>query len=874
MNSYFFKSFLLPVCVLFFSGTTKKSVDAEPQFSIITEALNDGGPAHHGLEVLMVSLQKKGITYEHINSIEKAKGRYLLVAGLSSQPIVSKITKDFKKSSPTKPESLSVWKATLRGKPLLTVSGSDERGLMYTLLDVTDRISSTSDTSDPFSKIVPGNETPEVVTRAISLYTMNRAYWESRFYDEKYWTRYMDMLATNRFNSMVVIFGYENAGFLAPCYPYFFDVDGYPNIKMDKMTPAQQAKNLAALNRIIDIAHERGIEFKVGIWDHIYRGGVQAGGLSQKELAENDKGHLVLGVTAENLSEYTKVALVKFLQKVPHLDGIQFRMHNESGLQAGGEMDAFWREMFAKISETAPNFKFDLRAKDLPESIIQVAIDQKLNFRITTKYWMEQMGLPFHPTHINTENQFDRRHGYADMLQYPPKYKMHWRMFSGGTQRILLWGSPEYTKRFVASTHLYNGEGFEVNEPLATKMEAQPHNMTPFNILNPGYVYYDYEFERYWHFFQTFGRLGYNLNTPSEVWDSEFEKRFGQEAGPVVEAALHKASWVLPMIVGACSPYGTFPTTRGWPEKQRYGDLPAYAEAAGSDIQQFASFDEEAKLLIEKGETAKRLPSATSLWFEEMNRDLNKMISKIEGFDLKGNKELRSTLTDLKILSNLALFHSRRIPAAVSYRIYMQTKDPFALDDAIMYERQAAAAWEKIVIAAGDVYADDLRFGVRETSYMGIVHKQSGNWKEEHIDLLKGLEKLQQQRSTLQNSTSRTSPVFKPRTVVKTSFHVKLEGADRLPVGKPLNVRATVNSPAGVKWVRLRYRSVNQHQDYQTLPMQKTSSNVYEATVPAGKIDPKFDFMYFVEVMDNNGNGWIFPDLDVEDPYKVVTLER
>ena len=65
-----------------------------------------------------------------------------------------------------------------------------------------------------------------------SIYTFNRAYWESRFYDEAYWTRYLDLLAQNRFNSLVVIFGYENGGFLAPCYPYFFDVDGFPDVRM------------------------------------------------------------------------------------------------------------------------------------------------------------------------------------------------------------------------------------------------------------------------------------------------------------------------------------------------------------------------------------------------------------------------------------------------------------------------------------------------------------------------------------------------------------------------------------------------------------------------------------------------------------------
>ncbi len=54
--------------------------------------------------------------------------------------------------------------------------------------------------------------------------------------------------------------------------------------------------------------------------------------------------------------------------------------------------------------------------------------------------------------------------------------------------------------------------------------------------------------------------------------------------------------------------------TRGWAEKQRLGALPEYAKAEDSDIQQFTSFDEEARLLIEGGETAKlRLASMSSL---------------------------------------------------------------------------------------------------------------------------------------------------------------------------------------------------------------------------------------------------------------------
>ena len=94
---------------------------------------------------------------------------------------------------------------------------------------------------------------------------MNRAYWESRFYDEAYWQRYLDTLARNRFNSLVVIFGYEDGGFLAPSYPYFFDVPEFSEVKMTGITVEQQWRNTEALNRLIAMAHARGIRFTIGL---------------------------------------------------------------------------------------------------------------------------------------------------------------------------------------------------------------------------------------------------------------------------------------------------------------------------------------------------------------------------------------------------------------------------------------------------------------------------------------------------------------------------------------------------------------------------------------------------------------------------------
>ncbi len=868
----FVKKLKVPfLAILLFTGQICFAARVNPEVSIVTDMV-PGKPVLYGLTKLTDALTAKKISFEKVGSLQEIHGKLVIVAGLSAGTgMAAHLLKTGGLPLPQVSEALTIWKTDWEKKPVWVINGFDDRGLMYGLLDVANRIGWSTNPKFPLSELKAITEKPDVSVRAISLYTMNRAYWESRFYDKVYWSRYLDILAKNRFNSVVVIFGYENGGFLAPCYPYFFNTEEFPEVKMVGITPQEQKRNLDALNNLIKMAHERGIKFSVGIWDHVYRGGVQSGGIAEMRYVPlKPVNGLVWGVNDSNLISYNKTALAKFVRLVPDLDGIQFRMHNESGLKKS-EQDGFWSDVFKMMKQNAPNVQLDLRAKELPESVIQSAINTGIKFRITTKYWMEQLGMPWHPSQINPEKS-ERRHSYAELLSYPQIYKMHWRLWNGGTSRILLWGDPEYVKRFAESTHLYDGDGYEVNEPLATKMEAQPHDAKPFDLLNPPYRYYEYEFERYWHFFQVFGRIGYNPETSPEIWDREFEARFGKKAAQIIEKAIHQASWILPRIVASCYPYSGFPMTRGWAEKQRLGDLPTYAKNAGSDLRQFATFDEEAQLLIEGGETAKLLPSMNSKWFEQTSKELDDLIAHaVHVIGNTRNKEFNSTVTDLKILSNLALYHARRIPAAVSYNLFERTKDRISLDDAIGNERKAIEAWRQIVVVAGDVYTGDLMMGVRSAHLCG-------HWSDELTDLEKGLKDLEQLRAMLgtENPVKKSPRYHKADSPDNDEFfqitHSPVTSA-RSDKGIAVNIKVTAS--AGVKWVRLLYRNVNQENEYQALPMLNSGlKDNYQAIIPAGQIDSKWDMMYLIELMDKSGRGKIYPDLNRETPYRIVKLVR
>jgi hypothetical protein len=837
--------------------------------SLVTDAA-PSAPASHGAGKLLLALQDKKISVQQADSLDGATGKMLVIAGVvGKHGPVETLLKASNHPLPQSPEGLVIFKTDYHGRPAWVIAGSDDRGLMYAELDIADRIGWSTKPGSPFSEVRDITESAAVKTRGITLFTMNRAYWESRFYDEAYWTRYLDNLAKNRFNSIVLIFGYENGGFLAPCYPYFFDTDGFSGVRMVGITPEQQQRNLKALNRLIQMSHNRGLKVTIGIWDHIYRFNVQAGGTpGYADAIQHPTPGLVWGMNDDNLVPYTRAALTQFLKVVPNIDGIQFRMHDESGLKPT-EQEEFWREIFALMKAKAPNIKLDLRVKGLPDAVIQDCLDTGLNFQLSTKCWMEQMGLPFHPTHVNVVDQLNRRHGYADLLRYPQRYKMNWQLWNGGTARILLWGDPEFARRFVDSTRLYDGDGFEIDEPLGTKMEGQPHDMRPFDLLGAPYRYYDYEFERYWHYFQVFGRVGYNPAAPTEIWDREFQQRFGEAAAPHVEKALHTASWILPRIVASDYPYGAFPMTGGWAEKQHFGDLPSFARDQGSDIQQFENFDDEAKRLIENGETPKIRPQENSLWFAQTAAAVNAEITSAEqAIGDHRNKEFNSTILDLRILANLALYHSRRAPAAVSYRIFIRTKDSRALDDAIAAERSAIEAWKQIVDAAGDVYAPDLMMGARSRNLCG-------HWRDELAALEKGLVALQRERKAISPAASQptVSNGFTDYRYERPAL--KFDAIATARAGAPIVITAEAHATSGIKWIRLRYRSVDQYLDYKTLPMQPTGrEGQYEATIPAADIPSTWDLMYFLEVMDDRGNGAIYPDLNNATPYVVVHLAR
>jgi len=104
---------------------------------------------------------------------------------------------------------------------------------------------------------------------------------------------------------------------------------------------------------------------------------------------------------------------------------------------------------------------------------------------------------------------------------------------------------------------------------------------------------------------------------------------------------------------------------------------------------------------------------------------------------------------------------------------------------------------------------------------------------------------------------------------------VELDRISTAKTGKTINVSARVWDPSGIETVTLRYRRVIQFEDYQSVAMVfNDATGRYHGQIPSEFTTGKYDVMYFIEATDKKGNGRMYPDMEKETPYIIVSIER
>jgi len=873
-------------------------------------------PVEHGIGALRDALDAQDATVETVDYWTEAESAAdpCLVVGRADDQVVEKLLGE----SVTDPEAVVYRWADTGDGTALVVAGSDDRGLMYGLLELAERVEARG--AGALSAVSDRTETPDNEVRGVDRFVEGPVEDEWLF-DEAFWEDYLDRLARCRFNRFVLATGYDTAYF-SPPYPFLVDVPDYPEVSVSDEIDVSREEHLAALRRIGELCHEHGLEFVFATWQ-------QRPWSANPDIDHepSDQGMLVEGLPEDDeaYTDYCVRGLQATLRECPEIDGLQLRVNFESGVGDRSTAESFWREIIDGVERAADergrSVDLDLRAKGLTDDMIGWAQETGLNVTVPTKYWCESTGFPHHNTQMRQgelDNLDDmnrlRRYSYADMLEKPRFFDVLYRLWATGTNRVFLWGDPDYARRFGHSTQFGDGVGFEVTTPLSLKggqYFLQDERWPLFD--DPELRDYEYEDQRYWAWYRLFGRLGYSTDADPDVWEREYRARFG-DAAPAVMRGLRAASKVLPLVTAAH--LTRHPAIVNWAEldtggalfaehnfNEDFGDV-TYASAEPSDPGLFYGIDEFVDDHLADSVENRYTPLQVSRWYEAFAADARAAAADAEDAievstdDPTG--ELAATLLDVRMLADLGEYHALKTRAATALCLHERTDAGDAGDEvdagdgvdetaelaaATAYMSRATEAWRSLAERGEGTYHDDLVFA------MGPDAADEGNWADRLVEMEADLAELDRRceaadldpgavdsGETDDSAVADDSGSVVPDLVATESPPfafptVDLDVPDAAPAGEPVDVRVRTGEMNGFDSMTLYYRHANQAEGPFRSASMDAVDDGFAATIPADYVSAEWDLLVYVGTRDESGNTVLYPGLyhaEYSEPYRVV----
>ena len=90
--------------------------------------------------------------------------------------------------------------------------------------------------------------------------------------------------------------------------------------------------------------------------------------------------------------------------------------------------------------------------------------------------------------------------------------------------------------------------------------------------------------------------------------------------------------------------------------------------------------------------------------------------------------------------------------------------------------------------------------------------------------------------------------------------------------GEPLTIVARISDPDGVAAARVYFRTLNQTLPYERMTMER-QGDTWVATIPGEAVQENWDLVYYLEAVDEAGDGCFFPEWTKEMPYIIVPTE-
>ncbi|HOO55179.1 MAG TPA: hypothetical protein PLN69_00010 [bacterium] len=680
------RSFLLILAMVFTVMVAAEAADV-----VIRVDAGAEGPVLHGAKVLAADLESKKLSTE-ISSTKSAAGKFTIYLGTKDSDWAPEAEAAAGQipCAREKAESYAVSVYRDAAVPVAIAVGSDGVGAMYGAYEFAEQVRRVPLGADVFSYMTSTARDPFLELRAVNPFLHLQAFedQESWYYDEEFWTTYLDLLSWSRYNLLDfhAMYNIESTWF-PNCFLYLLKSDKYPQVGVS----AEQAdKNLRMFNRIIAMAKERGIHVSLMSYHASWH------------LSRNEKNPLP-EPSEEQLTEYTREMVAKLITKCPDLWMVGFRI-GESGME---DESFYLKSYIAGIDDAGRDINLFTRTWGAEYENIKM-LGEKFpgKFYIEIKYNGEQLGLPY-PAITDT---FNTNAGYSweKYFSQPRYYKVIWQIRPNGTHRLIRWGDPGFASRASRVSAFQGAVGFTME----TMTSYYP--MTDYVFKPGGKITYRWDHDKNWFWYVVWGRSGYDPDIPEETFIEMFRQRYGQQAGPVIYRAMLDASKLIPWIYSwRCIGYdhrqmapayefgGTLLDFIARPPKYGHGSFvnkKTYMDTldpnALSTIYEFVDSSLSTKKKYYHG--AEMGPLEVADLLDEYADKTVADLKEAKGIKKKEEMEFLGMEAEFMVAVHMARYYAEKIRAATSFEFFGQTGSWYDLMDAQEKMNLAAGHWKKL----------------------------------------------------------------------------------------------------------------------------------------------------------------------------------
>lgn len=563
-----------------------------------------------------------------------------------------------------------------------TIEGGDARGAMYGALDFAEQIELTGALPQP--KEVKASlpvralkfNLPLAGTGYLSVEDLANNQW---FWDLKYWSKFLDMMARNRYNALTFWSAHPfDHMVLVPKYPEATDV---PAAELDRYT--------AFFRRLFQMAADRGIATYLVTWN-IH---VPAAFAKHHQIP-------VSGFDSPLVRDYQREAIKSLFATYPMLTGL--------GTTVGERMGKM--TIVEKLDWVADTYFAALRQIGRPIPFI-------------LRYWQSEpapmaamLDAARYPGPVYLDIKFNGEHMYSSSKPHvlddgwvrlaKGRYRLLWHLRNDDVF-ILRWGDPDFVRESLRNAAGPDSAGFVEGSEIVVPGTDRIHTAATRSHLD-----WQYQFEKHWFRYMLWGRLGYAVDEPDETWRRHFRLRFGAAGNDTYEA-VHQAGKIAPLITsyhwnymnGDWYPEGSIGSWNTSYEQPRrnyrratlYHDIRTYIfnntiDDGWANIPQFVAGSKSPGPL----QAAARL--------EEYGRRTMAAMERARGHVERGRNEFACTAEDMQAYGQLGLYYAEKLRGAAHLARFLFGAGEAERKTSIAHLEGALEAWRGVVAATKDHY--------------------------------------------------------------------------------------------------------------------------------------------------------------------------